>query len=304
VRFGSLFTGIGALDLGLERAGMRVVWQVEVDPFCRGILERHWPDLPRQGDVRLCDDGWFAPVDLVAGGFPCQPVSCAGRGRGEADPRWLWPEFARVVRAVRPRWVLVENVPTLRTRGADRVLGDLEAAGYACWPCVVGARHVGAPHRRDRIWIVGRLADAAGERTRKSDDAADSVLGPHGRTAWETAWESPLSRGDDVAGLDADRREARRLGGVPGGERTTWRNDADGCHQWPTRPGEPQRDWEPPRTVESRLGRGAYGSAGRLDAMMWQQRLKALGNAVVPQVVEAIGRAILDVDGAARTEDS
>jgi len=152
VTCGDLFAGIGGMSLGLERAGFVVRWQVEVDPYCETILARHWPGVARRRDVRLAGAANLEPVELIAGGFPCQDISAAGKGGGLAGHRsGLWREFARIVAELRPCWLLVENVPALRTRGADTVLGDLEAAGYACWPLVVGARHVGAPHRRDRV---------------------------------------------------------------------------------------------------------------------------------------------------------
>src|SRR5262245_58960139 len=177
---GSLFSGIGGLELGLERAGWTVRWQVEIDPWCRRVLAKHWPDVARYGDVRSIhlegecpvadavrgglvdaaadaaamggeereDEGQEpearrAPaaadrrcpgcppyVDLICGGFPCQPVSVAGKRLAQADERWLWPEFARVVRSLRPAVVLVENVPGLLVRGVGDVLGDLATIGY------------------------------------------------------------------------------------------------------------------------------------------------------------------------------
>src|SRR6266487_3849645 len=101
MRFGSLFSGIGGLDLGLERAGMECRWQVEIDPYCQAVLRKHWPGVPKYEDVRTISDE-LERVDLVCGGFPCQPVSLAGRRRGAADERWLWPEFARLLRVLRP----------------------------------------------------------------------------------------------------------------------------------------------------------------------------------------------------------
>lgn len=113
LRVGSLFAGIGGLDLGLERAGMKIVWQVEIDPFCLRMLEKHWPEVPKYGDIRQLTGEELEEVDLIAAGFPCQPVSVAGKKRGTEDERWLWPEAARIIRMVRPKYVLVENVPGL-----------------------------------------------------------------------------------------------------------------------------------------------------------------------------------------------
>jgi DNA (cytosine-5)-methyltransferase 1 len=247
MRVGSLFSGIGGIDLGLERAGMRVVWQVECDPFCVNVLERHWPAVHRRRDVRLATAANLGPCDLVAGGFPCQDISAAGKGAGieRGHRSGLWREFARLVGELRPCWVLVENVPALRRRGGDIVLGDLEAQGYACGPLVVGARHVGAPHRRDRVWIVGR---------RLGDGHGPGVEG----------WRLP---------------------------------PCERAHEWPSRPSSSPHAWEPPRTVKPPVGRRAHGVSARLASARWRNELRALGNAVVPQVVEVIGRAILAVEG-------
>jgi DNA (cytosine-5)-methyltransferase 1 len=152
--FGSLFSGYGGIDLGLEAAGFEVAWQVEADPFCRSILHRHWPDIPLYSDIRLVDWRRVRRVDLLAGGFPCQPVSQAGKKLAQEDERWLWPEFARAIRALRPRVVLVENVPGLRSRGFGDVLGDLAACGYDAEWDGISAAAVGAPHLRDRVWLV------------------------------------------------------------------------------------------------------------------------------------------------------
>ena len=165
-----LFSGIGGISLGLHWAGMRTVAFCESDPFARAVLRRHWPGVPCYPDIRtlsaatLDRDGVPRP-GVVCGGFPCQDSSLAGRGAGMAGGRTgLWSHMARLVAELQPRWVVAENVPGLRGRGADRVLHDLEAAGYACWPLVVGAAHAGAPHRRARVWVVAQAlaADAGG----------------------------------------------------------------------------------------------------------------------------------------------
>lgn len=157
----------GGIDLGLERAGMDTRWFVEWDAHCQNVLRRHWPGLPVYGDITAVDWGSVDPVDVLAGGFPCQPVSVAGRALAQADDRWLWPAFADAIGALRPRYVLVENVPGLLQRGLGIVLGDLAALGYdAEWECIPAAA-VGAPHRRDRLWLVAHAASQRGdERSR------------------------------------------------------------------------------------------------------------------------------------------
>jgi DNA (cytosine-5)-methyltransferase 1 len=156
----SLFSGIGGLELGLERAGMATVGQVEIDPYCQRVLAKHWPDVPRHDDVRTASDWWASEqrprVDVICGGFPCQPFSPAGLQRGVADERWGWPWFARVIREVQPRYVVVENVPSL-LRHSDAfgwLLGDLANYGFdADWD-VLSACSMGAPHRRRRLYLV------------------------------------------------------------------------------------------------------------------------------------------------------
>lgn len=191
----SLFAGIGGLDLGLERAGMTVVGQVELDPFCRRVLAKHWPEVPRHDDVRTCVDWWRAeprpPVHVVAGGFPCQPVSQAGRKLAQADPRWLWPAMLDVVRAVRPEWVIAENVPGLRLRGLATVLDDLAAAGYRARAGEISACEVGAPHPRRRLFVLAHTESAGcgtGRTVRdeaaRADDPRSHRPGPQRRHRW------------------------------------------------------------------------------------------------------------------------
>jgi DNA (cytosine-5)-methyltransferase 1 len=149
--FGSLFAGVGGIDLGLERAGMQCKWQVEINPFARAVLAKHWPEVPKHDDIRT-----FQPnsVDVVAGGFPCQDISSVGHRAGIDGARsGLWSEYLRVIRTIRPRFVIVENVAALLVRGMDRVCGDLASSGYdAEWDCFP-AGAFGAPHQRDRVFI-------------------------------------------------------------------------------------------------------------------------------------------------------
>src|SRR4029077_3769171 len=179
---GSLFSGIGGIDLGLERAGMRVIWQSEIDPYASAVLRQHWPEIPNLGDVRRCTR--FASVAVLCGGFPCQPVSQAGKRLRQEDPRWLWPEFCRVIRLARPRYVLVENVPGLLAGGMGDVLRDLASLGFdAEWDSIPAAA-VGAPHLRYRVLLVahaqqqqgGERRDVDGER-RRTPEAEQAGLG-------------------------------------------------------------------------------------------------------------------------------
>lgn len=156
MRIGSLFSGIGGLELGLERAGVgHTVWQVEQSESCRKVLARHWPEAQRFDDVKTVGSHNLAQVDVICGGFPCQDISIAGNSAGiEGDQSGLWSEYARIVCELRPRFVFVENVAALTFRGLDRVLGDLARLGYDAEWTVLSAADVGAPHRRRRIWIL------------------------------------------------------------------------------------------------------------------------------------------------------
>jgi DNA (cytosine-5)-methyltransferase 1 len=155
--FGSLFAGIGGFDLGFERAGMQCKWQVEIDPYCQRVLAKHWPDVRRHDDVRTFPPGdaddWR--VDVICGGFPCQDISDAGKQAGiDGDRSGLWREYARIIRVLRPSYVVVENVSALLDRGLGRVLSDLAESGYdAEWDCLP-AFAFGAPHLRDRVFVI------------------------------------------------------------------------------------------------------------------------------------------------------
>ncbi len=150
--FGSLFAGIGGFDLGLERAGMECRWQVEIDPFCQSILEKHWPEVSRYGDIKKLNPSDLEEVDVICGGFPCPAISYAAHGNNTGE--WLWPEFNRLVREIRPSFVLVENVSALRKRGLHEILEDLTETGYNAEWKTISASYFGAPHKRARVWVV------------------------------------------------------------------------------------------------------------------------------------------------------
>lgn len=200
--FGSPFSGIGGLDRGLEEAEWTCAWQIEINPFCRAVLEHHWPDVPRFADVKDVDPRDLAPVDLIAGGFPCQDISDAhtnGQRQALSGPlSGLWVEFRRLVAHLRPVWVLVENVAAWR-RWVPSVRGDLHQLGYASLPLQLSAGSFGAPHRRPRVFLVAH-ANGQGEPLRAIHA--------------EVARLSPLPRGGGDWGLTTPRN-LRVDDGVP-----------------------------------------------------------------------------------------
>lgn len=294
--FGSLFTGIGGIDLGLEWAGLECRWQVEIHPYCLRVLGRHWPDIPKFTDIREVSAHDLEPVDLICGGFPCQDISNAGRRAGITGPRsGLWAEFARIVGLLRPRYVLVENVPALAVRGLSRVLGDLAACGYDAEWQPLSAAAFGAPHIRDRLFIVAYpkgiggqiwpsetarpwgppgarpVADARGQQPqqRRASGLLDETraTAPGARRLQRDA---PAHRGAALA--NAPGAGCADLQGRQEGAELEGRGTPHGSGWW---------DAEPP------VDRVVDGIPHRVD------RLRGLGNAVVPQVAQWIGELIL-----------
>lgn len=150
----SLFSGIGGLDLAFEWAGGTVVAMCEIDPFCRMILKKYWPDVPLFGDVREVQGTYVGTVDVIYGGYPCQPFSTMGTRGGKDDSRYLWPHFMRLIREIRPNWVVGENVAGHISLGLDAVLYDLESSAYTARAFCISAGAIGAPHRRQRVFVV------------------------------------------------------------------------------------------------------------------------------------------------------
>lgn len=202
----SLFSGIGGLDLAAERAGFRTVGQCEFADYPYQVLCRHWPDVPKWRDIctlsggDFCDRTGLRTVDVLSGGFPCQPFSVAGKRRGTEDDRYLWPEMLRVIKELRPAWVVGENVAGIINMALDQVLSDLEAQGYETRTFVIPACGVDAPHRRDRVAIISynnaiRRSVRGSERKRiyrdktrnetdsGGSDVADASASDCGRTA-------------------------------------------------------------------------------------------------------------------------
>ena len=284
---GSLFAGIGGIDLGLERAGMQVRWQVENDPYCIRVLEKHWPNVKRYEDIREIKWNEVEPVSLICGGFPCQPVSVAGARKGDKDDRWLWPEFLRAIREVRPKYALVENVLGLLSiddgRLARGVFGDLAELEYRAEGGVISALDVGAPHLRKRVFIVAHSSESRtrleAHRSRGQERSTSATL--ESEVLRQEDWPSGSEGVDSSC---ADVPDSKSFDG-------TWTEFA---HTNPIGKALGRRVFSsrPTRSdfwaVEPDVGRVADGIPSRVD------RLKCLGSAVVPQVAEYIGKLIIE----------
>jgi DNA (cytosine-5)-methyltransferase 1 len=267
MRLLDLFSGIGGFSLGLERAGYRTVAFCEIDPFCRAVLKKHWPDVPCYDDIATLTAGRLRAdrieVDAICGGFPCQDISVAGKGAGITGTRsGLWTEYARIIGELRPRYVIVENVSALLSRGMDVVLGDLAAFGYdAEWHCIPACA-IGAPHRRDRVWIVAYSARI--QSGRQEQRAERQRVGKRGQSS-NVADASGGRCFRDGTNISQKGQSQSWLG-------SAWCRNSHRTDQWLTEPD---------------VGRVAHGIPLRVD------RLRSLGNAIVPQIAEIIGRAIL-----------
>jgi len=223
VKFISLFAGIGGFDLGLERAGMECVAQVEINPFCLRVLEKHYPNVARFTDVRECGKHNLPPADLICGGFPCQPHSIAGKRRGAADDRDLWPEYRRIIDECRPNWVLAENVPGIRTTILDQVLSDLDHFGYTTGTLVIPACAFNAPHRRERIFVVAN-SQGCSRRIPKLTWEESLYFGGNGKNGNVANPEHNTLFGDKLNGLQNTNTFRNnwwavepRMGGTPDG---------------------------------------------------------------------------------------
>ena len=261
-----LFSGIGGMSLGLQMADpqFETVQFVEIDDYCRQVLELRWPGVPVHDDVRTftARPGGY---DLVTAGYPCQPFSQAGNRHGAEDDRHLWPQVSRILAECRPSWFLGENVAGHITMGLDDVLSDLEGQGYTARAFVIGACAVDAPHRRSRVWIVAH-ASRLGRST--------------GRT--ETRWQERHG----LVGPDKGPPVADASGeGLQGREQRRASVKGEGASRSASQCGED--GWSPRWLPEPAVGRVAHGVPRRVD------RLKGLGHSVVPQVVEKIARAII-----------
>lgn len=312
---GSLFSGIGGLELGLEWAGLGpVAWQVEIEPYCRAVLARHWPDVSREvTDVRSAGVSNLLPVDVICGGFPCQDVSSAGKRAGLAGTKsGLWFEFRRVIGELRPTGVVIENVASGAKAWLPQISADLADLGYRARALGISAADVGAPHRRARVFVVAVAnADGAGRLRERSGiagvSASEAGAGPRGDARRSSKGRAAMAdadapRGRRLSRLPNDQRQAPGLdaarcgevadadsgapeprGRGPGAAQPGLAGVADGLpgrldgHRWPAGRGHEQHAWEPAWTVAPRT------------LVNRRARCRALGNAVVPQCAMIAG---------------
>jgi DNA (cytosine-5)-methyltransferase 1 len=273
-----LFTGIGGFTLGLERAGMKTVAFCEIEEYPRKVLNKHWPDVPIYEDVRnvtakrLRSDG-IGRIDIVTGGFPCQDISVAGKQKGiEGERSGLWGELCRIIGDIRPRYAIVENVTALISgdngRWFGKVLGDLAEIGYDCeWHCIP-ASELGAHHHRDRVWIISYPNDQRPQGSLFARFTVEKTQVAITGCCKDVPNTKSVNRNDyEPVGGDG-KFEAQE---IPGD-----RGSVFGRRMW--------------REAEPCVGRVANGVSNYVD------RLKGLGNAVVPQIPELIGRAIIAND--------
>jgi DNA (cytosine-5)-methyltransferase 1 len=269
VTVGSLFTGIGGIDLAAEWAGMEVIWQCEIDLFCQKVLQKHWPGVKLYDDIRKI--GGAERPDVIVGGFPCQPYSIAGKRGGKEDDRDLWPEMFRVIQETKPTWVVGENVANFVNMELERTLLDLESIGYETQTFIIPACSVNAKHQRNRVIIVAhtRCSLLPRELLRKSYEKQDRK-----RYADKIERSGEMVFDSDGFRCQKSNDEARNI------EKRERKRKPCSTN------GTPGHEWKP----EPNVGRVANGIPNRVD------RLRGLGNAVVPQQIYPILKAVYDIE--------
>jgi DNA (cytosine-5)-methyltransferase 1 len=312
-----LFSGIGGFSLGLEATGhFETAAFCEIDPYCKQVLKKHWPNVPIFDDIRQLKGTDIGTIDIITGGYPCQPFSVAGKQKAEQDPRHLWPEYFRLIQELKPTWVIGENVSGHIKLGLDSVLEDLASEGYSTRTFSISAASIGANHKRERIWTVAYSNDSRdrtsqhetnsnrekinegwqeqsfSEPSRQSEDVENSR-----RTLWQRGQFSKENEDEigkenanqferssstskiDVANTDSKRLQRQRESSSQFNKKFTTSKSSEERQK-----GLGGKWWE----SEPRVGRVAHGIPKRVD------RLKTLGNAVVPHIPYYIGQAIVE----------
>ena len=282
-----LFSGLGGFSLGLEATGgFETVAFCDIEKFSRKVLKKHWPDVKQYKDIKeltyeQIKEDTLAPIDIITGGYPCQPFSVAGSQRGEKDKRHLWPDMFRLVKECKPTWVIGENVSGHIKLGLDTVLQDLESEGYTVRAFSISASSVGANHQRERVWII---AYSNMENTRQHGRRIESTWNTESigsGTSEETQWSTNSnqingsSEGATLVGESSDTNSQRLQGRRP--EQQLRKDETERPTSW-------DGWWE----FEPDVGRVANGIPRRVD------RLKGLGNSLVPAIPFIIGQSILE----------
>ena len=271
-----LFSGIGGFALAAKWNGYRTLAFCDNEPYAQAVLKKHWPDVPCHQDIREVRGELYAGVTLLTGGFPCQPFSVAGKQRGKDDNRYLWPEMLRVIREAKPTWIIGENVAGIVNLALDQVCTDLEAEGYEVEPIIIPACAVDAPHRRDRVWIVG-YAKSNGLTTSKTGRGLFNQPEEQGGKVEKRESSGASCTSSDVADTDSGVGKAQHGESLLGkqNEQGETNGHTNGCLS-------EGAIW----LAEPSVGRVAHGIPNRV------HRLKGLGNAIVPQVASEIIRCI------------
>ena len=285
-----LFSGIGGFALACRMVGgIETVGFCEREPYAQRVLKKHWPDVPICDDIHEMKGNDYGTIDLITGGFPCQPYSLAGERRGNEDDRALWPQMLRIISEARPAWVLGENVPGIITLALDGVLAGLEDQGYACETLCIPACGVDARHRRERIWIVAH--DGLRESMELSGRLETCRMGAcnSGKTVADTSKREDIGRECRDVAEASGCRPSGNASAHAGGETLSISNGINGRAGAGWQNGEEAGDdcrW----IAEPNVGRVAHGIPRRVD------RLRGLGNAIVPQVAAEIIAAMKRVD--------
>ena len=299
----SLFSGIGGLDLAAEWAGIKTVGQCEFADYPYSVLEKHWPDVPKWRDIRdLTKESFYErtglrTVDIISGGFPCQPFSLAGKRRGEKDDRFLWPEMFRVIRELRPNWIIGENVAGIVNMALSDILSALEDEGYRCRVFIIPALAVGAWHERKRVAIIGcresGVSDAAGLgqqrsscKERETVERSVTSDGHDGSGALRREWEFSEAEGSYGEGSIDRRGEKESVTGEWRPVESGVDGVADGLPHRLDRDFLLNHYWDSEPEIPRIIGRIPHRA----------ERIKCLGNAVVPQQFYPIFRGIQKID--------
>ena len=296
-----LFSGIGGFALACRWAGIETIAFCEIEKYAQRVLRKNFPGIRIFEDIRQFPATEFCEPFLLTGGYPCQPFSQAGKRRGAEDDRHLWPSMFGIIRTSRPTWVLAENVAGHVTLGLDEVLADLESEDYAVQPIIVPACAVDAPHRRDRVWILGNAKKRSGnERSRRCNENRELQISEPGNASREIAfadsdnarrvkqWRTKSIQSELVT-AECDCRDVANAN--DSGKKPSWNDRRVGREQKPIKNtrNDDFKGW----SAEPNVGRVAYGIPRRVD------RLRGLGNAIVPQVAYEIIKAMIEADESA-----